>query len=304
MRILIFTLVVGCTVDGLDLEGRECPCIDGWTCDEARNVCVRDEPEDAGVDDGGDRDGGVDAAMDARGVDGGDAGNDDAGNEDAGGDDTGPVDAGADTLPPRETECDSLDVLFCEGFEDDLAAWDIEEPEGTETEIVFGDGAFRGRGMLSSYVDGREDYSVIYTRVWDDDTDDLWVRVHYFVPSALAAETEMFEIYNTGYDYSVPHLVTGGYADIHSHNIFDDDNWSSSITPDVDEWVCAELHMHRASPGGYIELFLNGSMAVRTPDLDIPQPFNEIAVGMVYAASEGAVYIDEVVAHTSRVPCP
>lgn len=307
LRILIFTLVVGCTVDGLDLEGRECPCIDGWTCDEARNLCVRDEPEDAGLGDVGVGDGGQDAFdpdanVDAPGFDGGD---DDAGG-DASGVDGGPSDAGMepDTTPPRDTECDSLDVLLCEGFEDDLSQWNDDRPDGTETEIVLGPNAYRGRGMLYSYIDGREGYSVLHARVWEDDTDDLWVRMHYYIDSDLATDTEVLELFNTGYDYSVPFYVQAGYANLHSHGIFDDDGWDSSVVPPQDEWVCAEMHMHRDPTAGYIELFVNGALGVRTPDLDITSPFNELAIGMVYGSEEGAVYVDEVVAHTSRVPCP
>jgi hypothetical protein len=33
-------LLSACTVDGVDLAGKECPCADGWVCDEAANRCV------------------------------------------------------------------------------------------------------------------------------------------------------------------------------------------------------------------------------------------------------------------------
>lgn len=32
--------MTACTVDDIDLSGRSCPCLDGWTCDEASNRCI------------------------------------------------------------------------------------------------------------------------------------------------------------------------------------------------------------------------------------------------------------------------
>jgi hypothetical protein len=37
---LVATLLLGCAVDA-SLEGKRCPCADGWDCDLARNVCER-----------------------------------------------------------------------------------------------------------------------------------------------------------------------------------------------------------------------------------------------------------------------
>ena len=311
---LALATALGCTVDSLDLEGRECApdtqaCLDGWTCDVARNVCVRDEPGDGGVDAG--RDGSVDAPIDAGedaeptdvGTDASDASDLDAGPGDAGAD--VPIDVPVDATPARSTQCDSLSVLFCEGFEDDLSAWSLNVPSGSTTRVELGTEAFRGRGVLYSYVDGTINYSVLYRRVWDDSATDLWVRMLYRIPSGLAPGMEILEMFNTGYDYNVPYLVaSGSYADLHSHGIFGGTSWGSSIVTGTDEWICAELHMHRHPTNGYVELFLDGAMAVRTPDMPITQPFNEIGVGMVYAEGEGAVYIDEVMANDSRVPCP
>lgn len=32
--------LVGCSVKELDLAGKACPCVDGWVCDSAQNLCV------------------------------------------------------------------------------------------------------------------------------------------------------------------------------------------------------------------------------------------------------------------------
>jgi hypothetical protein len=31
-----------CSVPDLELDGKQCPCVDGWVCDEPTNTCVRD----------------------------------------------------------------------------------------------------------------------------------------------------------------------------------------------------------------------------------------------------------------------
>lgn len=270
----------------------------------SRNVCVRDAVDDAGMDapiedagvdsaDAGDEDAGVDAQMDA----GPDSGPTDSATD-------APSDVPTDALPPRASQCDELDVLFCEGFEDDLSAWTTDIPEGTETDIEFSDSAFRGRGVLRSYSDSRSDYSIIFRGgIWPDDTDDLWVRAYYFVDADFSTVIEPFEF--VGDSYSVPHLVTpGSYADVHAHGVLGDGTWESSINPEADRWVCAEMHMHRDPTAGYVELFIDGAMAVRTEDMPITETFTGLGLGLVYTDfDEALIFFDEVAAHTSRIPC-
>lgn len=39
-----------CRVDELDLEGKRCPCVAGWTCETATDTCVRDPVDAAMID--------------------------------------------------------------------------------------------------------------------------------------------------------------------------------------------------------------------------------------------------------------
>ena len=108
-RILgLFALLgtAACTAGDVDLEGRACPCASGFTCDVARDVCVRGSgPRDGGAIDAPLFDGG---AVDAPPTDAGrhdagpaDAGAFDASTPDGGPPDGGPLDAGpSDTGPP------------------------------------------------------------------------------------------------------------------------------------------------------------------------------------------------------------
>ena len=99
--VAVLCLLAACTVDAIELEGLECPCIGGFVCDAARNVCVAVDGIDAGAADA--------AATDATSpppdtpapamTDGAprDAGAPDAGAADAGIADAGPVDGGTQT---------------------------------------------------------------------------------------------------------------------------------------------------------------------------------------------------------------
>ena len=119
---LLITLTA-CTFGDISLDGRECPCVEGWVCSSA-GVCVRPSGTDAGLtrpdsagidasDAGGSVDpdaGPLDATVDATTEGGtGDGGTSDANTNDGGVPDSGPPDAGV--LPSL---CGSLlsDAVF------------------------------------------------------------------------------------------------------------------------------------------------------------------------------------------------
>lgn len=53
VRALLLSLVSGCVLPPLDLEGRACPCTDGYVCDTSRDVCVAGEGAAPAVGGGG-----------------------------------------------------------------------------------------------------------------------------------------------------------------------------------------------------------------------------------------------------------
>ena len=98
--------IAACAPGELDLEGKACPCIDGWVCDAVTETCVRESTRvDAGdrIDAGGPRDGG---APDGGDVDGARMGVDsgptvvDSGPHDGGPADAGPIDSGPPPIEP------------------------------------------------------------------------------------------------------------------------------------------------------------------------------------------------------------
>jgi hypothetical protein len=52
---LLVALASACTIEQLDLSNKRCPCVSGYVCDEARDLCVTSLPDAE-----------VDAAVDAR----------------------------------------------------------------------------------------------------------------------------------------------------------------------------------------------------------------------------------------------
>ncbi len=60
----LFTLIslinARCALESFTIEGKACPCVEGFVCDEARNVCVRSDPE---ADDAGGSDASIDAGV-------------------------------------------------------------------------------------------------------------------------------------------------------------------------------------------------------------------------------------------------
>ncbi|RLB63867.1 MAG: hypothetical protein DRI90_05910 [Deltaproteobacteria bacterium] len=64
MAAAVAALPSGCSVDELDLGNKACPCVDGWTCDASRNICVAGSGTGgAGVGGGGGAGAGVPGAV-------------------------------------------------------------------------------------------------------------------------------------------------------------------------------------------------------------------------------------------------
>ncbi|MBI2895698.1 MAG: hypothetical protein HYY06_19230 [Deltaproteobacteria bacterium] len=95
-------LPLACTVDGLDLTAKSCPCAVGWTCEDGRCLPARDAATDGDADAGAGRDAGVEP--DGGREPGRDAGVEPDGGADPGGDAGRPGDAATD-CPPGRTLC-------------------------------------------------------------------------------------------------------------------------------------------------------------------------------------------------------
>ncbi len=140
--------LAGCVLDDVTLEGLECPCADGWVCDESRNECV--ESLDT-------TDGGTDASVPES-----DAGPEEDGGleEDGGPTDGGAPDEGVDAFSPWTPIADGaslrVDVgpMASAGWPSILdvggMAGPVETVEGDATEVIFTAAGFTGTQTMGS----------------------------------------------------------------------------------------------------------------------------------------------------------
>ncbi|WP_236519296.1 polysaccharide lyase [Sandaracinus amylolyticus] len=321
--------MAGCVLPPVDLEGRACPCAEGWVC--VAGICERGErpqidagaprdasmdaptPVDAGGEDAGREDAGI-VELDAGSFDGGrDAGSPDSGSPDSGPPDSGPPDGGPDL-----THCDDLHAgaLFCDGFEWSYPAgrinWQADLLEnGNVTTVTspapfFGNRALRG---TTTALGGRAAMTATFTPITSGD---LWLRGLVYLPSALAVDaisllyvgapdgSSGLAIQTYGVTGSARAATWVGPAEYYD---------ATGINIPRDRWVCLQLHTTIADTGGSVELFVNDVGLGPRTNLDTRPNggFGVITAGIEYSdpATQGpaTLYIDEVVLSRTRVPC-
>ncbi|MBO6940650.1 MAG: hypothetical protein JJ863_37095 [Deltaproteobacteria bacterium] len=152
LRSLVSSLAIvaaGCVLDDVTLEGLECPCADGWVCDEARNLCVESLEPDGGPVDAGDPT--VDAGLEE---DGGPSG-----------DDGGPTDAfspdeGVDAFSPFTTIPDGASLRVDVGptesagwpslLDNGMMVGPVGTVEGDPTDVTFAAAGFTGTQTMGA----------------------------------------------------------------------------------------------------------------------------------------------------------
>lgn len=310
-------LAAACVLDPVDLEGKQCPCADGWYCDPATLRCMPGIllPDGAVIRDSGpsDRDGGpVDGgvAMDAPmppPVDGGEP------PADSGGVDAPmpPPDAG----PPPATSCDALrgardDILFCDGLEAaDFSPWEINSSNGEQMSVTspVHRGARAGRFDTTTVATGNRSY--VQTGWTGITSGDIYYRAWFYVPStftatnfALFVSSESASPYNGfGVHLRESNLLTF-YAGETGTNVY------TTIPVPRDAWWCLQAHV-RVSSSGSIDIAIDGVEAAARSGFDT-QPargYEGVGVGVAWTAGTQAlptIYVDEVaVARGAPIPC-
>lgn len=298
--------LAGCYAGELELEGKACPCVAGWVCDESHDVCVRADgaaSTDGGAarDDGAARDGG--GARDASAGDGStapiDAGPRDAGPRDGGGaPDAGPDSACAGPL---------AGALFCDGFEDGpgFAAWPY-------TEVLDGNlawidvGAYRGRGALRARSTAPGGRAYLVGSIAAPDTGDLWLRLYAYFPAS--ADLTHFNFAGLGAEGvgGITLYVFGATLKIWLEEPMS--ALSTGVDIPIDTWTCIELHTRISDTTGLVELYVDGSLSHSTTAVDThpTMPYTGVVVGLPFTQDTQpptTVLIDEVAAGTARLPC-
>ena len=309
--------LASCSVDAIDYEGRECPCIGGFLCDEARNVCVPAAATDGSIDalrpegDGGlppPRDSGVDAepppppidaAVDARPppVDAG---------FDAGAD-SGEIDAGPDT-----THCDDIHAgaIFCEDFETDLSDWSESAVSAGGSVRIASAQTYMGSGALRASTPMGETEAYLRANVLPMmSTGDLYVRWWYYLETGFSLTAiEVAALAEVGRTY---HLVATTYPsnmDIHTHNFATDGRVSGGASLPRGRWTCIEIHVRFDVAAGAIVLYVDDTEVAAIRDFDTVEArgLTTIEAGLIWQHADqvpSVLYVDEIVADTAPIGC-
>ena len=306
--------MLGCTVDAIDYAERECPCIDGWVCDETANVCVPRTDASLPRTDGAM---GVDAPASMRDagprVDAGTPDEDsgtsmvvDAGH-DAGASDSGPPDGGP---PASRCETDFAGRLFCDGFESgDVSRWDGEEiGAGAGTVSVVTDIVYMGDNALRVQGDPGSGYAGVGKVVFAaSGVTDQWYRAYHYFPAANGFGAEVNGMAESGLAYDIVVAINPSSSNFHTHSWPVNHRVDVAGTLPADTWSCIELHVHFDASGGVIQLYFDDALVAEDTMLDttVPRGLQVVLAGFTWkdSASTNVVYVDEVVADTARIGC-
>lgn len=270
-------LLTACVLDPVELDGRSCPCVEGWVCDVPRDRCVRALSADAAVEDAG-----------------------------AGETDAGDADAGPDAGPP--TACDALtDAIFCEDFESGaLDRWTrVDALEGGTIEWMD---AGRSGGRAIRLVAPSETATMLLVSTLQIDQPEVhfraWVRV---VDGALGAPLA-FEL-RAGDRGSVRgHVVTsrrgfevsaGAAGGSRSSDESDADLWVPGV------WTCVRARVVRGpTVRGRVEIRGDGPIEaqLRFIPTDYGQDFDAFSIG-ISADGPSQIEIDDVAWSTRDLAC-
>jgi len=299
-------VVPGCALTPVDLEGKACPCVEGYVCDSVTSRCRRESGLDATVRDAGPAggEGGLDAGVDAGSLDAGsrdggtldgggfDAGSDsgprdsgprdsgprdsgprDSGPRDSGPRDSGPRDSGPrDSGPPDPTACDDIlaGALFCDGFEGGLTAWGGSVLDrGTVTAVPT---SYRGSGSLRA----RTTATGAFAHVWVDalgsrSSGDLYLRAYVRVPSGIAFEPDGVDVFRLRQGRAPWNGVAFGIQNGDRPYVAVDPagmSWAGTAAFPRDAWVCVQLHVTISNTAGAAELWVSRVPTVSRTGLD------------------------------------
>lgn len=302
--------VAACTFGNVDLEGKQCPCTDGWVCDAPRNVCVRSVGADAATDAGGDDDAApIEGGLDDSGWDGAvviaDGGSSDTG----AGADTGPIDSGVDA-GPAPTECGGAlaSATFCDGFEDGptFEAWaDSNARDGTLTWVT--DTVYRGTGALRAETTASGGFAQLHSPTMPPVTSgDYWLRFYVLIPATSSlSHFDIAALTPARADGTAVYIYTDRLS------VWFDETMSAFATDPAlprDRWTCLQVHLVVGNTGGALDIYIDGALQRSAAVTDtLPSTgYEKLYLGITWSPSmQGptAIYMDEVAVGTAPLPC-
>jgi hypothetical protein len=229
----------------------------------------------------------------------------DAGHGDGDGDDDASTEPAECPNDPR--------VRFCDGFENQLEAWQTDVDEGTSLDVVSSPVAHaHGRHALEvRSLDGGERWTMVHARFPAVDEGPLWVRAFFFTSSDMTYDAvttlrlEASTDNKQGIDMSLEDIQTHAvlYAEIgksHAEKI------DTQRFP-IDAYVCVELGLVPDTlVDGTASLYVGGRLvgSVSTP---LPVvPLDVVRAGMFYASRDqppATLRVDTITVSTERLGC-
>ncbi|MFK8003304.1 MAG: hypothetical protein AB8H86_27285 [Polyangiales bacterium] len=322
-RLLLFlcTGAAACLPADVDLEGRPCPCVEGYVCEPVSQTCTRsvdgggediaradvrgeDSSIDVGVDVGVDAQPATDSGADVVIMD---AGTDafDAGPEPDAGRDSGPSDTGTDAFDaslPSFCERHGAGSVACLDFDTDPGAEWLQTTTGGATITFDPSRAVSGRSMRAEVGDGAD--ADLSQRVPVGIRGTMWLRTRVYLESASINYMTIVALRQRTSPFAVIKLnLIGGDGRVSAS--LDRSGMNESQTPvtpiPTNTWTCLEVEVSDGASTNLVS-YLNGSEVGRV-SVDASGTWDQIEVGGDAANSMQTVWLDDFVWSSSRVPC-
>ena len=303
----VAAMAAACSFGDIDLRGRGCPCLDGWTCGPD-GVCKPAGDDASRLDSGAGEAGIQDASARDSDLDSGplDSGPSDAGSQDAANTDAGtPPSACGGTLESR---------LFCDGFDvPSLFPWSTSTSGLAEVRYSTAR-VYRGEGSLQAEVFSgsarNTNAGVLIPGTVSSGS--LFGRAYVYLPSGQSFEYLQFFMFTedrppygavdlaltAGPNFEVQSRVASGVQETRE---------STTVLP-TDRWLCLQMAIDVSPTSGSVQVFVDGTPLVAL--LDVPTlpaaGFEALAVGVNFASPGQAaanLFLDEVAFDLASIPC-
>jgi len=269
--------LAGCVLDDLDLEGRPCPCTDGYQCVDAGSggVCQ--------------------AARDGE----------------------APADAGTDasTSDGAVPTCEPTSFRFEDGFEEGLieaAGW-VASFETNGSVDTVADPRHTGSASLQAEITAAGG-TATPIGVWSDSVSsgDIWARAWLYVPASTSVSGIVpLSVGDMTNGYLHAWLGSENRLALVVGDEIPPTVSLASETYPVDEWFCLRLHAVVSDADGSAELFLGdgpepiaplGPMEDTRPDGD----YSTVLAGIAHAQPEqgpAEIFVDDILVADAPIPC-
>ena len=113
---------------------------------------------------------------------------------------------------------------------------------------------------------------------------------------------------NIRYCPMIMYARNGTESDFHAHGWAEDSRETFPLPVYRNTWMCIEIHVRFDATDGAIEMFWDGERVAMLTGIDTtaPRGLERIHAGIAWKDVDAAmreVYVDEVVADTSRIGC-